>query len=32
MKQNISAIIEHLETVNPEGKIILSGMQMPINL
>jgi acyl-CoA thioesterase I len=32
MEQNISAIIEHLETVNPEGKIVLSGMQMPINL
>ena len=32
MTENISTIIEHLQTVNPEAQIVLSGMQMPINL
>jgi acyl-CoA thioesterase I len=32
MKENISAIIEYLQTTNPDAQIVLSGMQMPINL
>ena len=32
MNENISTIIEHLQTVNPNAEIVLSGMQMPINL
>lgn len=32
MKENISQIIEHLQTINPDAQIVLSGMQMPINL
>jgi acyl-CoA thioesterase-1 len=32
MKWNISTIIEHIQTINPDSQIILSGMQMPINL
>lgn len=32
MKENISNIIEHLQSVNPDAQIVLSGMQIPINL
>lgn len=32
MKENISQIIDHLEAINPDAQIVLSGMQMPINL
>ena len=32
MTQNISAIIEHLQNISPDAQIVLSGMQMPINL
>jgi acyl-CoA thioesterase-1 len=31
MKNNIWTIIEHLQWVNPDATIVLSGMQMPIN-
>lgn len=31
MSENISSIIEHLQEINPEAEIVLSGMQMPIN-
>jgi acyl-CoA thioesterase-1 len=32
MKKNISTIIEHIQIINPDSQIVLSGMQMPINL
>lgn len=32
MRWNISTIIEHIQIINPDSQIILSGMQMPINL
>jgi acyl-CoA thioesterase-1 len=32
MKENISTIIEHLQNVNPQAQVVLSWMQMPINL
>ena len=32
MKENISAIIEHLQSINSDAQIVLAWMQMPINL
>lgn len=32
MKENISLVIKHLKEINPESKIVLFGMQIPINL
>ncbi len=31
LKQNIQAIIQNITTQNPDAKIVLSGMQIPIN-